>query len=95
MVSVLAFYSNDPSSNLVAAYISFVKFVLEMTKKQKGDSGWPISLNMTIKAFSVLAKRFYSSIGPWNWTFLLAKAKLSSPSIFFSMHLEIGVKIAR
>ena len=35
VVSVLAFYSNDPSSNLVAAYISFVKFVLEMTKKTK------------------------------------------------------------
>jgi len=42
VVSVLAFYSDDPSSNTVEAYKS-VKFVFEKELKQtKRGRGWPM-----------------------------------------------------
>ena len=39
MVSVLAFYSNDPSSNPVEAYTFSVKLCLERTKINKKMPG--------------------------------------------------------
>ena len=41
VVSVLAFYSNDPSLNLTEVYYFFVKNFLTRTKIKRGR-GWPI-----------------------------------------------------
>ena len=39
VVSVLAFYSNDPSSNLAEAYNFSVKFVFEKNENQQKEAG--------------------------------------------------------
>ena len=44
VVSVLAFYSDDPSSNPVEVYNFSVKLYLKRTKKQK-QPGWHIKNN--------------------------------------------------
>ena len=45
VVSVLAFYSDNPSLNPAEAYSFSVKIVFEKTKnKQKIGRGWPIFL---------------------------------------------------
>ena len=43
VVSVFAFYSDDPSSNPADVYSFSVKFVFEKNEnKQKRGQGWPI-----------------------------------------------------
>ena len=49
VVSVLAFYSDNPSLNPAEAYSFSVKIVFEKTKnKQKIGRGWPIFYNLAI-----------------------------------------------
>ena len=49
VVSVLAFYSDDPSLNPAEAYSFSVKWVFENNKnKEKRGRGWPILLNKSL-----------------------------------------------
>ena len=49
MVSVLAFYSDDPSSNLAEVYNVSVKLLLKRTKISKKEAGvGPFFLKKTI-----------------------------------------------
>ena len=51
VVSVLAFYSDDPSSNPAEVYNFSVKIVIEKNKnKQKRGWGWPIFLHYQLRS---------------------------------------------
>ena len=57
MVSMLAFYSNDPSSNPAEVYSFFFKFVLEKNKdKQKRGRVGPLLLKKCVNYDTLVPK---------------------------------------
>ena len=59
MVSMLAVYSDDPSSNTAEAYSFFTTLCLKRKKIKKVGRGWPTIKNNTKEG-----------AGPLNWHFV-------------------------
>ena len=63
VVSVLAFYSDDPSSNPAEAYSFFCKIVFEKNKNEQKEAGlahfFKRTFSLLLTALKIAAKCFY------------------------------------